>query len=33
LEYIRKQSLWFDLKIVIRQVWQVLGYVVETARS
>ncbi|MEM4781610.1 MAG: sugar transferase [Halalkalicoccus sp.] len=21
LEYIRKQSLWFDLKIVIRQVW------------
>ncbi|WP_436344032.1 sugar transferase [Natronorubrum sp. FCH18a] len=24
LEYIRKQSLWFDLKIVIRQVWGVL---------
>ena len=23
LEYIRKQSFWFDLKIVIRQLWQV----------
>ena len=33
LEYIRKQSFWFDLKIVIRQVWQVLGDVVETVRS
>lgn len=21
LEYIRKQSFWFDLKLVIRQVW------------
>lgn len=33
LEYIRKQSFWFDLKIVIRQVWQVLGDVLETTRS
>ncbi len=24
VEYIRRQSFWFDLKIVIRQVWQVL---------
>jgi exopolysaccharide biosynthesis polyprenyl glycosylphosphotransferase len=24
IEYIRRQSLWFDLKIVIRQIWQVL---------
>ncbi len=24
LEYIRRQSFWFDLKIVIRQVWSVL---------
>ena len=24
VEYIRKQSFWFDLKIVIRQVWEVL---------
>ena len=23
VEYIRRQSLWFDLKIVIRQLWQV----------
>jgi lipopolysaccharide/colanic/teichoic acid biosynthesis glycosyltransferase len=25
IEYIKRQSLWFDLKIVTRQVWQVLG--------
>ncbi|WP_246984059.1 exopolysaccharide biosynthesis polyprenyl glycosylphosphotransferase [Halorientalis marina] len=25
IEYIRKQSFWFDLKIVVRQVWLVLG--------
>lgn len=25
LEYVRRQSFWFDLKIVVRQVWQVLG--------
>jgi len=25
VEYIRRQSFWFDLKIVIRQIWQVLG--------
>lgn len=24
VEYIRNQSFWFDLKIVVRQVWQVL---------
>ena len=23
LEYIRRQSFWFDLKIVVRQLWQV----------
>lgn len=25
VEYIRRQSFWFDLKIVVRQMWQVLG--------
>jgi lipopolysaccharide/colanic/teichoic acid biosynthesis glycosyltransferase len=24
VEYIRRQSLWFDLKIVTRQIWRVL---------
>jgi lipopolysaccharide/colanic/teichoic acid biosynthesis glycosyltransferase len=24
IEYIRRQSFWFDLKIVVRQVWLVL---------
>ena len=24
LRYIREQSFWFDLKIVVRQVWKVL---------
>jgi len=33
LAYIRKQSFWFDLKIVIRQLWQVGGHVVETVRE
>ena len=32
IEYIRRQSFWFDLKIVVRQLWQVgteaLGFVV-----
>ncbi len=32
VEYIRRQSFWFDVKIVIRQVWDVLGDVVETVR-
>ncbi|MFC7231562.1 sugar transferase [Saliphagus sp. GCM10025308] len=32
LEYIRKQSFWFDLKIVIRQVWNVLEDSWETIR-
>jgi lipopolysaccharide/colanic/teichoic acid biosynthesis glycosyltransferase len=30
VEYIRRQSFWFDLKIVIRQIWQVLGDAIET---
>jgi len=29
VEYIRRQSLWFDLKIVIRQLWQVGGDAME----
>ncbi|ELY45703.1 sugar transferase [Natronorubrum sulfidifaciens] len=33
LEYIRKQSLWFDLQIVIRQVWTVLVDILETVRG
>lgn len=28
LRYIRKQSLWFDMKIVIRQVWKVVEDIV-----
>jgi lipopolysaccharide/colanic/teichoic acid biosynthesis glycosyltransferase len=24
IEYIRKQSFWFDMRIVVRQVWMVL---------
>jgi lipopolysaccharide/colanic/teichoic acid biosynthesis glycosyltransferase len=34
IEYIRRQSFWFDLKIVVRQLWQVgtdaLGFVAGT---
>ncbi|RZV10941.1 lipopolysaccharide/colanic/teichoic acid biosynthesis glycosyltransferase [Natrinema hispanicum] len=30
LEYIRRQSFWFDVKIVIRQIWKVLGDVCGT---
>jgi len=30
IEYIQQQSFWFDLKIVIRQIWQVLGDVART---
>ncbi len=33
LQYIREQSFWFDLKIVIRQVWQVLGDIAGAIRS
>ncbi|WP_312911795.1 sugar transferase [Natronosalvus caseinilyticus] len=33
LEYIRRQSFWVDVKIVIRQVWKVLEDVWETFRS
>ena len=25
IEYIRRQSFWFDLRTVVRQVWQVLA--------
>jgi len=30
VEYIRRQSFWFDLKIVMRQVWMVVVDVVRT---
>lgn len=30
IEYIRHQSFWFDLNIVIRQVWKVPTDVTET---
>jgi lipopolysaccharide/colanic/teichoic acid biosynthesis glycosyltransferase len=30
VEYIRRQSFWFDLKIVIRQIWMVLADAVRT---
>jgi lipopolysaccharide/colanic/teichoic acid biosynthesis glycosyltransferase len=33
LEYIRKQSFWLDMKLVVRQLWKVLGDVVRTVRS
>jgi len=33
VEYIRKQSFWFDLKIVVRQVWLVLGDVNSQLRT
>ena len=33
IEYIRRQSLWFDLKIVIRQLWDVLGDAVAMIRT
>jgi lipopolysaccharide/colanic/teichoic acid biosynthesis glycosyltransferase len=32
IEYIRRQSVWFDVKIVIRQIWDVLGDVGNTIR-
>lgn len=32
LEYIRRQSMWFDLKIVIRQLWKVLEDAYEVVR-
>ncbi|CCQ32999.1 asparagine synthase protein [Halorhabdus tiamatea SARL4B] len=31
MAYIRKQSFWFDIQIVIRQIWKVLSDVSETA--
>ena len=33
VEYIRRQSFWFDLKIVIRQIWQVFDDAVRTLRG
>ena len=33
VEYIRRQSFWFDVKIVIRQIWDVLGDLVVTLRE
>jgi lipopolysaccharide/colanic/teichoic acid biosynthesis glycosyltransferase len=30
IEYIRRQSFWLDLKIVVRQIWGVLGDLVTT---
>ena len=33
LEYIRRQSFWFDVKIVIRQLWKVAADVYETVRG
>ncbi|WP_460923448.1 sugar transferase [Salinarchaeum chitinilyticum] len=33
LEYIRRQSFWFDVKIVVRQVWKVLIDVNRAVRS
>ncbi|NLV09783.1 sugar transferase [Halomicrobium mukohataei] len=30
VEYIQRQSFWFDLQIVIRQIWKVIGDVTET---
>ena len=33
LEYIRQQSFWFDVKIVVRQVWNVLEDLVKMADS
>lgn len=32
VEYIRRQSLWFDLKILTRQVWKVIFDVVDAMR-
>jgi lipopolysaccharide/colanic/teichoic acid biosynthesis glycosyltransferase len=32
VEYIRRQSFWFDLKIVVRQIWQVMGDALNTLR-
>ncbi|MFC7082343.1 sugar transferase [Halorussus caseinilyticus] len=33
LEYIRRQSFWFDVKIVVRQIWKVLVDVREVLRE
>jgi lipopolysaccharide/colanic/teichoic acid biosynthesis glycosyltransferase len=33
VQYIRKRSFWFDLKVVIRQIWLVGEDVVETVRD
>jgi lipopolysaccharide/colanic/teichoic acid biosynthesis glycosyltransferase len=31
VEYIRRQSFWFDLKLVVRQLWTVAGDIIDTA--
>ena len=33
LEYIRRQSFWLDVQIVIRQVWKVVRDVWELVRT
>jgi len=33
VQYIRRQSFWFDVKIVVRQVWSVVIDVVQTVRD
>ena len=33
LQYIREQSFWYDVKIVIRQLWKVFRDVIATARG
>jgi len=33
IEYIRKQGFWFDLKIVIRQIWIVIGDLARSLRN
>jgi len=33
IEYIRNQSFWFDLKIVVRQVWYVFGDIIAFVRD
>lgn len=32
LQYVKKQSIWFDMKVVIRQVWKVVVDAVEAFR-
>jgi lipopolysaccharide/colanic/teichoic acid biosynthesis glycosyltransferase len=32
IEYIRRRSLWFDIKIILRQIWKVLEDTIATLR-